>query len=60
MLPFFLLKGVLEEAEEPSLAVKVDSLHIGEVTAFSIEEADQFFHRLQLSEKDMKIANLIL
>ncbi|WP_201714069.1 excinuclease ABC subunit UvrA [Rossellomorea arthrocnemi] len=46
--------------KEESLAVKVDSLHIGEVTAFSIEEADQFFHRLQLSEKDMKIANLIL
>ena len=25
-----------------SLAVKVDALHIGEVTAFSIEEADAF------------------
>jgi excinuclease ABC subunit A len=46
--------------KEESLAVKVDSLHIGEVTAFSIEEADQFFHNLELSEKDMKIANLIL
>ncbi|KPL59482.1 excinuclease ABC subunit UvrA [Rossellomorea vietnamensis] len=46
--------------KEESLAVKVDSLHIGEVTAFSIEEADQFFQKLQLSEKDMKIANLIL
>ncbi|MBN8193899.1 excinuclease ABC subunit UvrA [Bacillus sp. NTK074B] len=46
--------------KEESLAVKVDSLHIGEVTAFSIEEAEQFFLRLQLSEKDMKIANLIM
>ena len=46
--------------KEESLAVKVDSLHIGEVTAFSIEEADQFFHKLELSEKDMQIANLIL
>ncbi|UXH43491.1 excinuclease ABC subunit UvrA [Rossellomorea vietnamensis] len=46
--------------KEESLAVKVDSLHIGEVTAFSIEEAEEFFQKLQLSEKDMKIANLIL
>ncbi|MCA1061333.1 excinuclease ABC subunit UvrA [Rossellomorea aquimaris] len=46
--------------KEESLAVKVDSLHIGEVTAFSIEEAEQFFQKLELSEKDMKIANLIL
>ena len=46
--------------KEESLAVKIDSLHIGEVTAFSIEEAAQFFHKLELSEKDMKIANLIL
>lgn len=46
--------------KEESLAVKIDSLHIGEVTAFSIEEAEQFFHNLELSEKDMKIANLIL
>ncbi|MCA1055358.1 excinuclease ABC subunit UvrA [Rossellomorea aquimaris] len=46
--------------KEESLAVKVDSLHIGEVTAFSIEEADDFFARLELSEKDMKIARLIL
>ncbi|MGG1630283.1 excinuclease ABC subunit UvrA [Rossellomorea sp. NRS-1567] len=46
--------------KEESLAVKIDSLHIGEVTAFSIEEAEQFFHKLELSEKEMKIANLIL
>jgi excinuclease ABC subunit A len=46
--------------KEESLAVKVNSLHIGEVTSYSIEEADQFFATLELSEKDMKIANLIL
>jgi excinuclease ABC subunit A len=46
--------------KEESLAVKVDALHIGEVTAFSIEEADNFFAQLELSEKDMKIARLIL
>ncbi|NQD67851.1 excinuclease ABC subunit UvrA, partial [Bacillus haikouensis] len=46
--------------KEESLAVKVDSLHVGEVTAFSIEEADNFFAQLELSEKDMKIAKLIL
>ncbi len=45
--------------KEESLAVKIDSLHIGEVTAFSIEEAQKFFLELELSEKDMKIANLI-
>jgi excinuclease ABC subunit A len=42
-----------------SLAVKIDSLHISQVTAFSIEEADEFFNNLQLTEKEMKIANLI-
>ncbi|WP_442636827.1 excinuclease ABC subunit UvrA [Rossellomorea marisflavi] len=46
--------------KEESLAVKVDSLHIGQVTAFSIQEADQFFDALELSNKDMQIARLIL
>ena len=43
-----------------SLAVKVDALHIGEITSFSIEEAEVFFAKLELTEKEMKIANLIL
>jgi len=43
-----------------TLAVKVDSIHIGKVTEFSIQEADQFFDTLVLSEKDMQIARLIL
>ncbi|WP_040285786.1 excinuclease ABC subunit UvrA [Sporosarcina koreensis] len=43
-----------------SLAVKVDGLHIGEVTEKSIVEALQFFGTLELSEKDAQIAELIL
>lgn len=43
-----------------SLAVKVDHKHIGEITTFSIKEALAFFQELQLSEKDMKIAKLVL
>lgn len=42
-----------------SLAVLVDGRHIGEVTKLSVEEAHQFFQGLQLSEKEMKIANMI-
>ena len=42
-----------------TLAVLVDGRHIGEVTALSVEEADQFFQSLELSEKEMKIANMI-
>ncbi|GLB59827.1 excinuclease ABC subunit UvrA [Cytobacillus sp. NCCP-133] len=42
-----------------SLAVLVSGKHIGHVTAFSIEEAFSFFENLTLSEKEMKIANLI-
>lgn len=43
-----------------SLAVKVNNLHIGTVSEFSIVEAYQFFDQLSLSEKDMQIAKLIL
>jgi excinuclease ABC subunit A len=42
-----------------TLAVLVDGRHIGEVTALSVEEAHQFFESLELSEKEMKIANMI-
>jgi excinuclease ABC subunit A len=42
-----------------TLAVLVDGRHIGEVTALSVEEAHQFFQSLELSEKEMKIANMI-
>ncbi|MGD2195641.1 excinuclease ABC subunit UvrA [Lysinibacillus fusiformis] len=43
-----------------TLAVKVADKHIGEVTQYSIQEADTFFKELDLTEKDMKIARLVL
>ncbi len=46
--------------KDETLAVKVASLHIGQVTEFSIVEAYQFFKELKLSEKDFQIARLIL
>ncbi len=46
--------------KKESLAVKVNGLHIGEVTEKSIAEADAFFKQLTLSEKDAQIAELIL
>ncbi len=46
--------------KQESLAVKVDNIHIGQVTEKSIIEASAFFNDLELSEKDAKIAELIL
>ena len=46
--------------KEESLAVKVDGKHIGEMTELSMIEADKFFSTLDLSEKEMQIARLIL
>lgn len=43
-----------------TLAVKIGDQHIGQVTAYSIQEADTFFKELDLSEKDMQIARLVL
>jgi len=43
-----------------TLAVKIADKHIGEVTEYSIQEADTFFKELDLSEKDMQIAKLVL
>ncbi|MDP1393403.1 excinuclease ABC subunit UvrA [Lysinibacillus capsici] len=43
-----------------TLAVKVADKHIGEVTQYSIQEADTFFKELDLTEKDMQIARLVL
>lgn len=45
--------------KEETLAVKIADKHIGEVTAFSIEEAQHFFTQLQLTDKEMQIAQLI-
>jgi excinuclease ABC subunit A len=46
--------------KKESLAVFVGGKHIGEVTALSVTEALAFFENLSLSEKEMKIANMIL
>lgn len=43
-----------------TLAVKVADKHIGEVTQYSIQEANTFFKELDLTEKDMQIARLVL
>ncbi|MFJ7735949.1 excinuclease ABC subunit UvrA [Lysinibacillus sp. NPDC097287] len=43
-----------------TLAVKIADKHIGEVTQYSIQDADTFFKELSLSEKDMQIARLVL
>jgi excinuclease ABC subunit A len=46
--------------KKESLAVLVGGKHIGEVTALSVTEALEFFNHLTLSEKEQKIAHLIL
>jgi excinuclease ABC subunit A len=45
--------------KKETLAVLIDGRHIAEVTDLSIEEAQQFFAGLHLSEKEMQIARLI-
>ncbi|SFA48490.1 excinuclease ABC subunit A [Anoxybacillus pushchinoensis] len=46
--------------KKESLAVFIAGKHIGEVTAMSVNEALTFFETLQLTEKEQKIAHLIL
>ncbi|MBS4178404.1 excinuclease ABC subunit UvrA [Lederbergia citrea] len=46
--------------KEESLAVKVEGRHISEITELSVIEANQFFAQLNLTEKEMTIAKLIL
>ncbi|RHW38904.1 excinuclease ABC subunit UvrA [Neobacillus notoginsengisoli] len=43
-----------------SLAVLVSGRHVGELTELSVEEAHEFFETLNLTEKEMKIARLVL
>lgn len=43
-----------------SLAVLVSGRHVGEVTELSVEDAYAFFDSLDLTEKEMKIARLVL
>ena len=49
-----------DRLKKETLAVLINDHHIGKVTSFSIEEAHHFLEHLQLTEKEMKIANLIL
>ncbi|MBD7937064.1 excinuclease ABC subunit UvrA [Cytobacillus sp. Sa5YUA1] len=46
--------------KKESLAVLIDGHHVGKLTDLSIEEAYDFFGQLHLSEKEMKIATLIM
>ncbi|UCZ52654.1 excinuclease ABC subunit UvrA [Bacillus shivajii] len=43
-----------------SLAVKVDGQHIGEVTKLSVKDAKVFFSQLELTDKELAIARMIL
>jgi excinuclease ABC subunit A len=45
--------------KKESLAVLISGHHISQITDLSIEEANQFFADLELTEKEMKIAKLI-
>lgn len=46
--------------KEESLAVKINGCHIGQVTELSIRESETFFTQLDLTEKELQIARLIL
>lgn len=46
--------------KEEALSVLMNGLHISNVTDFAITEAQQFFRDLSLTEKEEKIARLIL
>lgn len=46
--------------KKEALSVLVNDKHISEVTLYSVDEAIEFVRNLQLSEKERKIANLIL
>jgi len=49
-----------DRLKKETLAVLINNYHIGKVTSFSIQEAHHFFDHLDLTEKETKIANLIL
>ncbi|MFD2211778.1 excinuclease ABC subunit UvrA [Virgibacillus halophilus] len=46
--------------KEEALAVLINGQHISQITDYSITEAKNFFGSLDLTEKEAKIANLIL
>lgn len=45
--------------KKETMAVLIAGQHIGEITALSIKDANDFFENLNLSEKDMSIGRLI-
>jgi len=45
---------------EQALSVKIDKHHMGEVTNYSITEAQDFFKHLELTQKEQQIATMIL
>jgi excinuclease ABC subunit A len=49
-----------QRLRKESLAVTIGQQNIAKVTAFSIGEANRYFDSLELSQKEMTIANLIL
>ncbi|WP_050179919.1 excinuclease ABC subunit UvrA [Domibacillus robiginosus] len=49
-----------QRLKKESLAVKIDGLTISDTTAFSIQEAADFFKDIVLTEKEMQIARLVL
>ncbi|MCT2537296.1 excinuclease ABC subunit UvrA [Aquibacillus koreensis] len=46
--------------KEEALAVLINGLHVGHVTEFSVTEANDFINGLSLSEKERKIAQMIV
>ncbi|WP_309091143.1 excinuclease ABC subunit UvrA [Domibacillus sp.] len=49
-----------QRLKKESLAVKINDLTISDTTAFSIQEAADFFKDIKLTEKEMQIARLVL
>jgi len=49
-----------QRLKKETLAVKIDGLTISDTTAFSIQEAADFFRDIVLTEKEMQIARLVL
>ncbi|MEM1502997.1 excinuclease ABC subunit UvrA [Domibacillus sp. 8LH] len=49
-----------QRLKKESLAVKINDLTISDTTAFSIQEAADFFKDIELTEKEMQIARLVL
>ncbi|KML11076.1 excinuclease ABC subunit A [Bacillus safensis] len=46
--------------KKETLAVLINGKHIGEITDLSVSDALDFYEKIELSEKDMQIAQLIL